>query len=135
MRDLVALISAAAVQGAATDSTTPLSLIDGDWQVVNTVDGSTVYDCRHAQTFKPSPDRRTVVLTERGTANWEARYLVLREEKDRVLMLVEKEERLTDNGDPVLWWAHFDGPDKFRWRRYDWDKGDATATEWRRCRP
>lgn len=135
MLDLVALISAAALQGAATDPATPSSLIDGDWQIVNTADDSTVYDCKNAQTFKSAPDRRTVVLTERGTANWQARYLVVHEEKDRVLMFIEKEDRLTDNGDPVLWWAYFDGPDKFRWRRYDWGKGDATATEWRRCRP
>lgn len=133
MLDLIALIAAAAAQGGATGSATP-SLIDGDWQVVNTVDGSIVYDCQHAQTFKPAPDRRTVVLTERGTDNWQARYMVLHEEKDRVLMFIEKEERRTDNGDPVLWWAYFDGPDKFRWRRYDWDKGDATATQWQRCR-
>ena len=133
MLDVIALIAATVAQGGTENSATPLSLIDGNWQVVNTVNGDTVYDCQHAQNFKPTPDRRSVILTERATENWQARYLVLHEEKDRVLMFIEKEERKTDNGDPVLWWAYFDGPDKFRWRRYDWDASDATATEWRRC--
>ena len=80
-----------------------------------------------------TPDRKTIVLTEKSANNWTAKYMVLHQEEDRVLTFIENEERTTDAGDPVLWWAYFNGPDKFRWRRYDWDADAGTTSEWRRC--
>jgi len=111
----------------------PLSVFSGDWQVVDPQTGKVAIDCKEAQRFAVSPDRKTVRLTEIGADKWSARYMVLRSEKNRVLMLIENEERKTEAGDPILWWAYFDGPDRFRWRQYDWASEARTTAEWRRC--
>jgi hypothetical protein len=110
-----------------------LSRIAGDWQIVDGNTGNVVEDCGHAQRFAVSQDRTHVLLTELDAANWSANYLVIRIEPDRMLMYIEKEDRLTEQGDPVLWWADFTGPNTFRWRRYDWKSHVATVAEWHRC--
>lgn len=126
-----------AVAGAAQASSSPAdpaSLIVGEWEIVDD-SGKTVQQCGKGQVFKASADGRHIELTERGTPDWSVRYLIVRRDLDRVLMSIENEERLTDQGDPILWWATFEHPDKFRWRRYDWKNTEVTAAVWRRCRP
>jgi hypothetical protein len=127
---MVQAAQAPAGEAAAVD---PLSVFSGDWQVVNTATGAVAMDCKHAQRFAVAPDRKTVVLTEKGAANWSARYMVLRRDRNRILMFIENEDRMTEAGDPILWWAYFDGPDRFRWRQYDWPRDSRTGMEWRRC--
>jgi hypothetical protein len=111
----------------------PVAIFAGDWQVVNSATGEAVQDCSRAQSFEFTSDRRTLVLTERWANNWTARYRVVHSEPNRILLFIENETRRTEAGDPVLWWAYFDGPDRFRWRRYDWPSTSATPSEWRRC--
>lgn len=132
---LIALLLAQGAQVPAESfaQASPLSLIAGNWQIVNGATGEVVQDCARAQRFEVTPDGRNVILTEVWAANWSARYLVLHAEPGRVLMFIENEDRMTDEGDPVLWWAYFLGPDEFRWRRYDWGRNQATAMVWRRC--
>ena len=117
----------------ASSTIDPVAFLVGEWEIVDE-SGKTLQECSKAQTFKATPDGLHIDLTERGVADWSAHYLIIHRDKNRVLMFIEKEDRTTEQGDPVLWWAYFDGPDKFRWRRYDWDATAATATEWRRCR-
>ncbi len=129
---LLALTSAA-IAAPALGPADPLVAIVGDWQVIDTVAGTTQQDCSKAQTFAISSDAREIVLTEKWAANWTARYRVVRAEPTRVLTIIEDEKRVTDVGDPVLWWLIFEGPDSFRWRRYDWPRTEATSTQWQRC--
>jgi hypothetical protein len=127
------LIALVLTQGAVTAAEPgPLSQIAGDWQVVD-AEGKVAIECSAAQRFLVSPDGRTVTLTELGTDDWSAEYLVLRVEPARMLMYIEGEDRLDKEGDPVLWWANFSGPDEFRWRRSDWSRDSETPAVWRRC--
>jgi hypothetical protein len=128
-------LAAQTVQVQPPDAPTvdPLAVFSGDWQVVNTITGEVVQNCSRAQSFEVTPDRSTLVLTERWADNWTARYRVVHSEPNRILLFIENETRRTQAGDPVLWWAYFDGPDRFRWRRYDWPSNGATPSEWRRC--
>ena len=121
------------VQAPSGNPVDPLAVFAGDWQVVDTVTSQVVQDCSRAQSFEVAPDRRTLVLTERWADNWTARYRVIHSEPNRALFIIENETRRTDAGDPILWWAYFDGPDRFRWRRYDWPAANATPSQWRRC--
>jgi hypothetical protein len=132
-----ALLIVQAAQASASEAAgvDPLSAFSGDWQVVDKATGKVAIDCKEAQRFAVAADRKTVVLTEKGAANWAARYMVLRSEKSRILMFIENEERMTEAGDPILWWAYFDGPDSFSWRQYDWPRDSRTGMEWRRCSP
>lgn len=130
---LLALSLTAGVQlESSPRASDPLTWIAGDWEIVDPETGEPEQACAKAQRFKPTADERHVDLTELGTPDFKARYTVVHRAKNRVLMFIDGEERLTDAGDPVLWWANFDGPDQFQWRRYDWPAGAATAT-WRRC--
>lgn len=119
-----------APEGSPVD---PLAVFSGDWQVFDTVTNQVVQDCSRAQSFEVTADHRTLVLTERWADNWTARYQVVHSEPNRTLFIIENETHRTDAGDPILWWAYFDGPDRFRWRRYDWPSTSATPSEWRRC--
>lgn len=131
----IASVGTAAAQGVAGPSNNkdPLSLIAGDWEVVNVHTGKALQDCAHAQSFNVSPDRTHVLLTDHGNKPRSFNYLVIWDDPTRLLTYIENEDRLDDQGDPVLWWAYFDGPNKFRWRRYDWSRGAMTVAEWRRC--
>ena len=111
-----------------------VSAIVGEWEIVDGQSGEVKQACAKAQIFKASQDGRYIDLTERRVDNWSARYLVIHREANRVLMFIENEKRTTEQGDPILWWAYFDGPDQFRWRQYDWEATNATAAVWRRCR-
>jgi hypothetical protein len=132
---IIGLLMVQAAQAPASEAAgvDPLSVFSGDWQVVNSETGKVAIDCKKAQRFAVSPDRRAVVLTEKGNDEWAARYMVLRSEKNRILMFIEDEKRTTESGDPILWWAYFEGPDRFQWRQYDWARDNRTVAEWRRC--
>lgn len=132
---IIGLLTLQAAQAPASQAAgvDPLSVFSGDWQVVDTETDKVAIDCKKAQRFAVSPDCRAVVLTEKGEDDWVARYRVLRSEKNRILMFIEDEERVTEAGDPILWWAYFDGPDRFRWRQYGWARDSRTSAEWRRC--
>ncbi len=130
----IALLTAAQAQTSVAPSSVedPLAAIAGDWQVVDHRTGKAIMDCQNYQRFAVSPDRRAVTLSGPWTET-PVRYVVLHSEKNRALMFVEGERRLTKHGDPVLWWAYFDGPDRFAWRQYDWLPEVRTTSEWRRC--
>jgi len=132
---LAAVLLAQGAQPPAEAATRPgaLSLIAGDFQIVNGRTGEVVQDCAQAQRFEVRPDGRNVILTDVGVADWSANYTVLHSEPNRLLLYIEGEDRTTDAGDPVLWWAYFEGRDEFRWRRYDWPRDEATEAVWRRC--
>lgn len=132
---LVGLLAAQASPAEADPPalTGPLAQIAGDWQVVNAETGEVSLTCARAQRFEVAPDGQSVTLTELGNADWSARYLVLFADRRRLLMRIDNEERRAANGEPVRWWAQFDGPDRFRWRRDDWDRGSVAQGVWRRC--
>ena len=108
-----------------------IELVQGTWKVVAD-DGTVAQDCDKGQHFEPSADGRHIVLTEVGT-DFSANYVVMHTDNNRVLTYIENEERLTDQGDPVIWWLYFLDQDHFRWRRYDWPKDHATGAQWIRC--
>ena len=134
---LIFLLAAAAIVQATGPTPIPsddaLAILPGEWEIVDGATGKVQQACSMAQHFEVSPDRSSIVLTERGVKDWSARYRVIHAEPKRLLAILEGEQRLTAAGDPVLWWAYFDGNDRFRWRRYDWQATEATTAEWRRC--
>lgn len=120
---------------AAAQEADPLSAIAGRWQIATPSTGVVSTPCSAPQVFTVSADRRYVDLEE-ALENGEthrARYIVLQAQPDRLLMFIEGEERLTESGDPVLWWAVFSSHDQFAWRRYDWTPMSQTAAQWTRC--
>jgi len=129
------LLLATGAQAAsdASPRTDPLSLIAGDWQVIEAQTGRVVLECPRAQRFEVTPDRQNVILTQLGVADWSSRYRVIRADGTRLLMIIENEERRTAGGEPVRWWAQFNGTDEFSWRRDDWEPGAETNGVWRRC--
>lgn len=131
---LTAFVSGAAV--AQTQSTpTPISTFLGRWQVVESSTGRVQIPCHEGQLFVPTADGKYVDLTF-GEAPDEPgiRYIVLQAQAGRVMMFIDGEDRVTRLGDPVVWWAVFNGPDEFYWRRTDWPLDGRTPTVWRRCR-
>ena len=60
-------------------------------------------------------------------------YRVLYAEKNQLTMLIEGEERRTDNGDRVIWVLILDDPNTYKWRRTDW-KADGSTKMVVRCR-
>jgi hypothetical protein len=129
---LLGATACATVPNSSDGLDNPVSWMQGDWRVVSTQEGEVVQPCATAQEFRVSSDRREVRLTERTVDDWSLTYRVVRVESDRVLFITANEDRLTDEGDPVLWWATFEGQDRFRWRRYDWPKENFT-NQWQRC--
>lgn len=131
---LLAAQAAETPAGRAAD-VDPLAALSGHWRIVDSVTGEVRLDCDGAQIFTVAPDRKTVLLTEKGADDWSIRYIVLHGERNRILMFIENEDRMTESGDPLLWWAYFDGPDRFTWRQYHWSPNSRTVAEWRRCPP
>ena len=105
--------------------------VDGNWKIVGE-DGIDIQTCQKAQTFSLSKDRANIVLTEQW-ADFAATYRIVRIEEDRVLTMIEGEERTTEQGDPVLWWLHFRNRDNFSFRQYGWDRNSVTMAQWVRC--
>jgi hypothetical protein len=130
-RVLLALFIVSCATATAQTAQSTVERLAGVWEVVSPTGRS---GCDAAQTFAVSADGRYVDLTERDAEGvYTARYIVLQAQPDRILMFIEGEARLTAQGDPVIWWAVFDGPDTFRWRRYDWPQTAMTDAQWRRC--
>jgi hypothetical protein len=129
------LLVVAAPLAAAQQVTDPVAAIAGRWEIVNGQTGEVTAPCGQGQTFTPTGDRRYVDLTfDDAPSEPPTRYIVLQAQPNRVLMFIEGESRVTAAGDPVVWWAVFDGPDRFAWRRTDWGAQMRTAAVWRRCR-
>jgi hypothetical protein len=130
---VIALLALAAAPATAqpSESVGLVELMRGTWKIVGD-DGNVVQDCDKGQHFEPSADGHHVLLSEVGT-DFSADYHVIHAEGGRILSYIEGEDRLTDEGDPVLWWAYFKDRDHFVWRRYDWPENNATAAEWVRC--
>lgn len=119
----------------ATQSTAAVDLprsITGDWEIVNEQSPANSQDCTRAQRFSLSVDAQEILLTE-PWANFSARYRVVRVEPDRMLTIIEDDERRNDNGDPIMWWFYFSGNDTFRFRQYDWPADRTTSAVWKRC--
>lgn len=112
----------------------PISTIAGRWRVVILKSGEVNPTCDNPEVFAPTADGQFVDLSYvyEGVARRE-RYIVLQAQPDRALMFIQGEKRLTDSGDPVIWWAVFTDSNHFRWRRYDWPRNGRTVTEWQRC--
>jgi hypothetical protein len=129
------MLQAAQAPAKAAEGVDPLAAFSGAWQVVNTDTGEVAMSCSEGQSFAVSADRRSVALTETRTGEQLARYIVLHSERDRILTFIEGETRRTQAGDPILWYAFFEGADRFRWRQYDWPSDARTSAQWRRCPP
>jgi hypothetical protein len=120
MRALFAIALAALCVTTPVRAQDTLANLAGTWEIVSPNGRS---GCERGQVFTPSPDGRYVDLAEHdGRDTYRVRYIVLQAQESRILMFIETEQRLTPQGDPVVWWAVFDGPDRFRWRRYDWPR-------------
>lgn len=113
----------------------PLHALAGRWEVRNTGTGKAASVCADkGPEYRISSDGKHVELVlKRGGELRRARYTVLHVLKDRVLLFFEGERRRNEYGGPVVWWAVFDGHNRFRWRRDDWPRNNVTAEEWRRC--
>jgi hypothetical protein len=112
----------------------PLQALSGRWEARDPGGGSAA-DCKASWfEYRLSGDGKHVelVLHRNGVTERE-RYLVLSVEGNRVLLFIEGERRRNEYGGPVVWWAVFDGHNRFRWRRDDWPRNSMTALEWRRC--
>jgi hypothetical protein len=129
---LVVLVATAFSAPASAQVMDPIGALTGRWQIVDSESGDIIQSCEDPQVFAPSKDTRFVNL-EPSSADEVVRYMVIQSQPGRALMFIEGESRLTDSGDPVLWWAMFVSADAFRWRRYDWLATEATLAEWRRC--
>lgn len=108
--------------------------LNGDWKIVNEQKQELSQGCDKMQRFAVASDGKSILLTE-PWANFSATYKVILAEKDRILTVIEGEDRLTDQGDPILWWFYFEDKDHFRFRQYDWHSENATAAIWVRCQP
>ena len=131
LRLLLVLLMLTSASAAAQTPSEALARLAGTWEIVS--EGGRT-GCESGQTFLPTADGRYVDLSQPSDDGaFRLRYMVLQVQQNRVLMFIEGEDRLTAQGDPVLWWAVFDGADRFRWRRYDWPATATTDAEWRRC--
>lgn len=106
--------------------------LNGDWRVVNEQSPELGQGCDKMQRFAVAADGKSILLTE-PWANFSANYKIIWIEKDRLLTVIEGEDRLTEKGDPVLWWFYFEDEDHFRFRQYDWQAKNVTAAQWVRC--
>lgn len=111
-----------------------LNAMAGRWEVFNHETGKLTMSCAAPYEYNIASDRRSFEsISTRDGKIQRSRYFVLQVQQNRVLTFIEGEQRLTDKGDPVVWWAIFEGPNRFRWRRYDWPTESRTIVEWRRC--
>src|SRR5262245_17234865 len=112
----------------------PLKALSGRWETRDP-GGVGTADCKASWfEYRPSDDGKHVeLLFHRNGATEREHYLVLFVERDRVLLFIEGERRRNEFGGPVVWWAVFDGHNRFRWRRDDWPRNSVTALEWRPC--
>lgn len=132
---ILILSSQGPVAAQGPNIATAIENVRGDWKIIG-ADGKVVQDCDQAQHFELSNDRRHIRLIEPwAQPPFAANYQIVLSESERILTLIDDEQRKTDAGDPVLWWFHFTDPDHFRFRRYDWASTEATPIMWERCTP
>jgi hypothetical protein len=132
---LAAFVSLISTSALAQPAPASVAAFSGRWQVVDTRTGRVQIPCHQGQLFVPTTDGKYVDLSFGEAPNEPGiRYIVLQAQADRVMMFIEGEDRVTDLGDPVVWWAMFNGPDEFTWRRTDWPVEGRTPSAWRRCR-
>ena len=126
-----AILGLLLVQAAAQDATAvdPLAVLSGAWEIVDTDSGNVALSCAEGQTFAVGADRRSIALSDTPSGRQFARYIVLHSEPDRILAFIEGETRKTEAGDPIVWYAYFEGPDRFRWRQYHWPADARTASQ------
>jgi hypothetical protein len=132
---ILGLLLTQAAQPPPPDATAvdPLTAFSGAWQIVDTDSGKVALSCAEGQTFAVAADRRSIALSDTPSGRQFARYIVLDSGPDRILAFIEGEMRRTEAGDPIVWYAYFEGPDRFRWRQYHWPAEARTAAQWRRC--
>lgn len=53
-------------------------------------------------------------------------YNVLYAEQNKIVAIVENEERRTNDGDRVIWMLVLNSPTSYQWRRLDWGANDRT---------
>lgn len=124
------LFAGSSMVHAAEDTSDLVQLMDGVWEIRS--GDETVVECASGQHFEPASDLRSIDLVEIGT-DFAITYRVLSNDERGLQLQREGEERLAEDGNPVKWWAEFDGPDEFRWRRDDWQPGSVTKARWIRC--
>jgi hypothetical protein len=130
----IPLWAAMATMGEAAFN--PLHALSGRWEARGPAAGlGRAADCRaNSYEYRISADGRHVeLLASRGGKTERERFVVMHVANDRVLLLVEGEPGRTEYGGPIVWWAVFDGHNRFRWHRDDWPRNSMTALEWRRC--
>jgi hypothetical protein len=113
----------------------PLHALSGRWEARGPDVDRAAGDCRaNAYEYRISGDGRHVeLLLHRGGKTERERFVVMHVENDRVLLFVEGEPGRNEFGGPIVWWAVFDGHNRFRWHRDDWPRNSLSAIEWRRC--
>lgn len=83
------------------------------------------------QRLEFSPDNETVTFRWSHTHE-PALYQILYHDSNSITMILDGEDRLTDNGDRVIWQLRVKDADRFCWRRTDWP-GYACTADLRRC--
>lgn len=122
--------SGVAPERSPTADSTALEVLEGRWNWVN-------QDCnRNPFTLEVTPDRKSLVLTfaEPDTAGrpMVSVYRLLGQGSDFVRGQIEGEDRLTDQGEPVVWDFLLLGQNSFCWHRTDWPPYECTR-QLRRC--
>ena len=59
-------------------------------------------------------------------------YNIIYAERNRIVAIIEGEERRTEEGDRVIWMLVLNSPSSYQWRRLDWGANDRT-NEVTRC--
>jgi hypothetical protein len=108
------------------------ALLNGDWKIVDQEKPEQSQSCDKMQRFAVSPDGKSVLLTE-PWANFSANYKIILIEQNRMLTILDGDERMTEQGDPILWWLYFEDKDSFRFRQYGWPAQNRTFKKWVRC--
>lgn len=124
------LFAVSSTTHASEDTTDLVQLMGGVWEIRS--GDELVVECASGQHFEPANDLRSIDLVEIGT-DFAITYRALSNDENGLLLQIEGEDRLAEDGKPVKWWAEFDGPDEFRWRRDDWQTGSVTKARWIRC--
>jgi hypothetical protein len=94
-------------------------------------------DCANAYTVTVAPDRKTIKFRYatpqivNGVEKTDFTYDVLEIGSYYIRAQVIGEERLTDDGKPVVWDFYFLSNDEFRWRRTDWEQFATTPPVFR----
>ncbi|HEY7608482.1 MAG TPA: hypothetical protein VIF14_04550 [Alphaproteobacteria bacterium] len=124
----------AALASLGEASFNPLHALSGRWEARDPAARDTA-DCRaNSDEYRISGDGRHVeLLLHRGGKTRRERFVVMHVANDRVLLFVEGEPGRNEYGGPIVWWAVFDGRNRFRWHRDDWPRNSLSAIEWRRC--